>query len=94
MASPGAAMPRFYIDIRGHFGTQEDLSGIDLPNVAAARRKALRIVREILNGWSGMLPSYYDEITIEVRGEDLRPVVIIPYSEFKKHISPAAPVTG
>lgn len=79
-------MPRFYIDIRGHFGTQEDLSGTELPNVAAARSRALRIVGELLNSWSGMLPSYYEEITIEVRGEDLRPIVMIPYSEFAKHV--------
>ena len=77
-------MPRFYIDVRGHFGTREDLFGIDLPDLAAAKSEALRIAGEILSSWSGTLPSYYDEITIEVRGEDLRPLVMIPYDECVK----------
>lgn len=82
-------MPRYYIDVRGHFGTREDLLGTDLPDVAAARSEALRIAREILNSWSGTLPSYYDEITIEVRGEDLRPLVTIPFDEFVKGVGSA-----
>jgi hypothetical protein len=86
MATSGAAMPRFYIDLRGHFGIREDLSGTELPDVAAAQSQALRVAEELLNSWSGMLPSYYDEITIEVRGEDLRPIITIPYSEFVKYV--------
>ncbi|KLK90252.1 hypothetical protein AA309_26965 [Microvirga vignae] len=86
MATSGAALPRFYIDLRGHFGIREDLSGTELPDVAAAESEALRIAEELLNSWSGMLPSYYDEITIEVRGEDLRPIIMIPYSEFVKYV--------
>jgi hypothetical protein len=77
-------MPRFYIDLRGHFGTREDPSGTELPDLAAARREAIRIAEELLNSWSGMIPSYYDEIAIEVRGEDLSPVVMIPYAELAK----------
>lgn len=79
-------MPRFYIDLRGHFGIREDLTGTELPDVAAAQSEALRVAGELLNSWSGMLPSYYDEITIEVRGEDLHPVIMIPYSEFVKYV--------
>jgi hypothetical protein len=86
MATSGAAMPRFYIDLRGHFGIREDLTGTELPDVAAAQSQALRVAEELLNSWSGMLPSYYDEITIEVRGEDLHPVITIPYSEFVKYV--------
>ncbi|PVE25138.1 hypothetical protein DC522_06235 [Microvirga sp. KLBC 81] len=86
MATSGAAMPRFYIDLRGHFGIREDLSGTELPDVAAAQSEALRIAEELLSSWSGMLPSYYDEITIEVRGEDLHPIIMIPYSEFVKYV--------
>jgi len=77
-------MPRFYIDVRGHFGTREDLAGTELPDEAAARNEALRIAGEILESWSGVLPSYYDEITVEVRGEDLLPIVTIPYDELVK----------
>ncbi|WP_445503897.1 DUF6894 family protein [Microvirga sp. G4-2] len=79
-------MPRFYIDLRGHFGMREDLTGTELPDAAAAEKAALRVAEELLNSWSGMLPSYYDEITIEVRGEDLHPIILIPYSEFVKYV--------
>ena len=77
-------MPRYYIDVRGHFGTREDLAGTDLPNEAAARSEALRIAGEILESWSGILASYFEEITIEVRGEDFLPIVTIPYDELVK----------
>ena len=79
-------MPRFYIDLRGHFGTKEDFFGAELPDVPAARREALRIAGELIHSWSGMLPSYYDEIAVEIRGEDFHPVLVIPYSELAAHI--------
>lgn len=80
-------MPRYYIDIRSHFGTDEDPSGIELPDVAAARSEALRIAQELLRSWAAMRPHYSNEIMIEIVGEDLRPVLIIPCLdvEFMKH---------
>ena len=71
-------MPRYYIDIRSHFGTDEDPSGIELPDVAAAKTEALRIAQELLLSWAATPPSYSNEIMIEIVGEDLRPVLIIP----------------
>jgi hypothetical protein len=29
-------MPRYYIDVRSHFGKNEDLDGVELPDVATA----------------------------------------------------------
>ena len=76
-------MPRYYIDIRSHFGTDEDPSGVDLPDVATARSEALKMVQTLLRNWAAMPSGYSDEIFIEIVGEDLRPVLIIPWSDVK-----------
>ncbi|MGO4525083.1 hypothetical protein AB4097_09500 [Microvirga sp. 2MCAF35] len=74
-------MPRYYIDVRSHFGTDEDPSGIELPDIEAARMEAAKVAERLLKSWAGMLPHYSNEIMIEIVGEDLRPVLIIPCSE-------------
>ena len=74
-------MPRYYIDIRSHFGINEDPSGMDLPDVAAARTEALKVAERLLRSWAAMPPDYSSEIMIEIVGEDLRPVLIIPCSD-------------
>jgi hypothetical protein len=79
----GISLPRYYIDIRSHFGTDEDPSGVDLPDIAAAESEALKVVQNLLRGWAAMPPNYSDEIFIEIVGEDLRPVLIIPCSDIK-----------
>jgi hypothetical protein len=79
----GAPVPRYYIDIRSHFGLDEDQSGVELPDIAAARSEALKVVQTLLRSWASMQPSYSDEIFIEIVGEDLRPVLIIPCSDVK-----------
>jgi hypothetical protein len=76
-------LPRYYIDIRSHFGTDEDPSGMDLPDIAAARSEALKVVQSLLQSWAAMPPNYSDEIFIEIVGEDLRPVLIIPCFDMK-----------
>jgi hypothetical protein len=76
--SSGSIVPRYYIDIRSHFGIDEDPSGIELPDIAAAKSEAVRIARELLRSWAAMPPLYSNEIMIEIVGEDLRPVLIIP----------------
>ena len=74
-------MPRYFIDVRSHFGTNEDHSGIELPNIAAAKAEALKIAESLSEGWAGLMPRYYNEIVIEVRDGDFQPVLTIPYSE-------------
>jgi hypothetical protein len=81
--SRGSPVPRYYIDIRSHFGIDEDPSGVELPDIAAARSEALKVVQRLLRSWATMPSSYTDEIFIEIVGEDLRPVLIIPCSDVK-----------
>jgi hypothetical protein len=74
-------VPRYYIDVRSHFGLDEDPSGIELPDISAARNEALKVAENLLKSWVGMSPNYSSEIMIEIVGEDLRPVLIIPCSD-------------
>jgi hypothetical protein len=75
------SVPRYYIDIRSHFGIDEDPSGIELPDIAAAKTEALKVAEKLLKSWAGMSPDYSSDIMIEIVGEDLRPVLIIPCSD-------------
>jgi hypothetical protein len=79
----GTHLPRYYIDVRSHFGIDEDPNGMELPDVAAARSEALKMVQTLLRNWAAMPPGYSDEIFIEIVGEDLRPVLTIPCSDLK-----------
>ena len=79
-------MPRYYIDIRSHFGTNEDPNGIDLPDIDAARAEALKIAEKLLTGWAAMPPDYSSDIVIEIVGEDFRPVLIIPCAEMRLQV--------
>jgi hypothetical protein len=79
----GSIVPRYYIDIRSHFGINEDPNGIDVPDVAAARSEALKVVQRLLRSWAAMPPDYSSEIVIEIVGEDLRPVMIIPCADIE-----------
>jgi hypothetical protein len=83
-------MPRYYIDVRSHFGTNEDLSGVELPNITAARAEALKIAESLSEGWAGLSPPYCHAIVVEVVDEDLRPVLSIPYSEINPKSQSAA----
>ena len=74
-------MPRYYIDIRSHFGTNEDPSGVELPNIIAAKTEALKLAASLSEGWAGLRRAYCDDIVVEVMDEDLWPVLTIPYSE-------------
>ncbi len=76
-------MPRYYIDVRSHFGINEDPSGVDLPDISAARTEALKVAENLLKSWAGMSPEYGSEVVIEIVGEDLRPVLSIPCSEME-----------
>jgi hypothetical protein len=81
----GLIMPRYFIDVRSHFATNEDLDGIELPDIAAAKAEALKVGAKLLENWAGATPSYSNAIVIEVIDEDLRPVLAIPYTEVALH---------
>jgi hypothetical protein len=74
-------VPRYYIDIRSHFGINEDPSGVELPDISAARTEALKVAENLLKSWAGMSPEYGSEVVIEIVCEDLRPVLIIPCAD-------------
>ena len=75
------AMPRFYIDLRSHFGTSEDPDGLDLPDFATAHAEALKIVTALLPGCSNVPPHYCREIAVDILGEDFRPLLTIRYPD-------------
>ena len=74
-------MPRYYIDVRSHFCINEDPSGVVLPDIAAAKAEALKLAETLVKSWAALPPDYSGEIMIEIVGEDLRPILVIPCSD-------------
>jgi hypothetical protein len=79
-------MPRYYIDLRSHFGTHEDTDGVDLPDITTARAEALRRAASLSEGWSQLASQYCADIGVEILGEDLQPVLSIPYFEIPQQV--------
>ncbi|WP_409564863.1 DUF6894 family protein [Microvirga sp.] len=77
-------MPRYYIDLRSHFGTHEDTDGVDLPDIPTARAEAMRRAASLSQGWSHLPPQYCADIRVEIIGEDLQPILSIPYFELSQ----------
>ncbi len=74
-------MPRYYIDVRSHFATDEDPHGVELPDIAAAKAEAPKLGAKLLEGWDSLPPTYSGAIVIEIVDEDLHPVLAIPYTD-------------
>jgi hypothetical protein len=81
-------MPRYYIDVRSRFGRNEDLDGVELPDVATAKTEALRLGESLLQGCAELSPDYSSQIVIEIVDEELQPVLAIPYGEIAKQSQP------
>ena len=78
-------MPRFYIDLRSHFGTNEDTIGVDLPDISTAKAEALKRAASLAEGWNHLPAQYCADIGIEIVGEDLKPLLSIQYFELSRH---------
>ena len=74
-------MPRYYIDVRSHFATNEDPDGVELPDIAAAKAEALRVGARLLGDWALLPSTYSSAIVIEIVDEDLNPLLAIPYTD-------------
>lgn len=74
-------MPRYYIDVRSHFATNEDPNGVELPDIAAAKAEALKRGADLLDDWARLPSTYLSAIVIEIVDEDLHPVLAIPYMD-------------
>jgi hypothetical protein len=59
-------MPRYYIDVRSHFATDEDPEGVELPDIAAAKAEALKMGARRLEDWAELPPAYSNAIVIEI----------------------------
>lgn len=75
-------MPRYYMDVRSMFGVDEDLDGVDLPDVAAARVEALKLAEGLHIRLTGARPEACNQVVIEVVDEAYRTVLMIPYVDF------------
>ena len=74
-------MPRYYIDVRSRFGLEEDVDGVDLPDLDAALSEGMRVAFRLQERWADIPLEARHYITIEIIDERLRIVRSIPLSE-------------
>jgi hypothetical protein len=65
---------------RGH-ELQEDLDGIDLPDLDAAYSEAVRVARELRELWNRLPDSVLNGMAIEVADEANQMVLTVPFSD-------------
>ncbi len=74
-------MPRYYIDVRSSFGLNEDMDGIEVPDLSAAHAEALQVGRKLRERWTEIPSEARNDIFVEVVDESLRTVLKVPLSE-------------
>jgi hypothetical protein len=74
-------MPRYYLDVRSRFGLDEDLDGLDLPDLDAVQAVALEMGHKLRERLTGAPPDAQCDIAIEIVDEGFEMVLVIPYSE-------------
>jgi hypothetical protein len=77
-------MPRYYLDVRSRFGFDEDLNGLDLPDLDAAHTVALDMGHNLRERLAGAPPEARCDIVIEIIDEGFQIVLVIPYSELER----------
>jgi hypothetical protein len=74
-------MPHYYIDVRSSFGLDEDLDGLELPDLSAAHAEALIVAHRLRERWTDMPHDARHDIVIEIVDEGFRTILTLPLSE-------------
>ena len=74
-------MPHYYIDVRSSFGLDEDLDGLELPDLSAAHPEALIVAQKLRDRWTEMRPQVRHDIIVEIVDEGFRTILTLPLSE-------------
>jgi hypothetical protein len=85
-------MPRYYLDVRSRFGLDEDLDGLDLPDLDAAQAVALGMGHNLRERLTGAPPDAQCDIAIEVIDEGFQMVLVIPYLELVRGQQPPSQI--
>ena len=80
-------MPRYYIDVRSSFGLDEDLDGVELPDLNAAHAQALEVGLKLRERWTDMPHDARHDITVELVDEGFRTLLILPLSEIEAQVA-------
>ena len=74
-------MPHYYIDVRSSFGVDEDMDGLELPDLSAAHAEALIVAHKLRERWTNMPYDVRHDIIIELLDEGFRTLLTLPLSE-------------
>lgn len=79
-------MPHYYIDVRSSFGLDEDLDGLELPDLSAAQAEALEVGLKLRERWTEMPHDARHDVIIELLDEGFRTLLTLPLSEIEARI--------
>jgi hypothetical protein len=82
----GVTMPRYYIDVRSTFGLDEDMDGIELPDLNAAHAEALEVGRKLRERWAEMPHDARHDIVVELVDDGFRTLLTLPLSELEDRL--------
>ncbi|MET0430612.1 MAG: hypothetical protein ABW026_19195 [Microvirga sp.] len=74
-------MPLYYLHVKTSHGTEIDPTGMDLPDLDAARAEALKIAGELLQDWPTGWPEAHYDMIIEVVDRSGQTRMMVPFSE-------------
>jgi len=74
-------MPHYYLHVKTSHSTDIDRTGIDLPDIDAARAEALRIAGELLQDWPSGWPEARYDMVVEVADRSGQTMMMVPFSE-------------
>lgn len=72
-------VPRYYFNVRNHVHT-EDFDGIDLADLATAKREALKDIADILKARADVVGHHWQNWSIEICDGDREVVLVVPFS--------------
>ncbi len=79
-------MPHYYIDVRSSFGLDEDLDGLELPDLSAAHAEALIVAHKLRERWTEIPLEARHDIIVEIVDEGFRTLLTLPLSEVETPI--------
>ena len=72
-------MPLYFFNVRNHVQT-EDLVGVNLIDLRAARREAVKDIADIINSKSDAIGHRWQEFSIEICDPDRKVLLVVPFS--------------
>jgi len=74
-------MPHYYFRLWRGPVCEDDLEGMELPDIHAAQAEAVRVIRELREDWAGRDPQPLGNLAFEILDGRGRRLLTVPFAE-------------